>query len=99
MTVIKALWQGASLATTSVRCMFYVILETNDNPGVMLSVDFEKAFDQVSHNFIYRVLDNFSFGPSIIRCIKLFYDHASSSVLVISTKLNGPNGTLRFLDE
>ena len=85
MTVKKALWQGASLAITSVRCMFYVILETNDVPGVMLSVDFEKAFDSVSQGFMYRVLDNFNFGPSIIRWIKLFYDHASSSVLVIST--------------
>ena len=79
MTVKKALWQGASLAITTVRCMFYVILETNDVPGVMLSVDFEKAFDSVSQE------DKFNFGPSIIRWIKLFYDHASSSVLVIST--------------
>ena len=47
--------------------MFYVILETNDVPGVMLSVDFEKAFDSVSQGIMYRVLDKFNFGPSIIR--------------------------------
>ena len=46
--------------------MFYVILETNDVPGVMLSVVFEKAFDSVSQVFMYKVLDKFNFGPSII---------------------------------
>ena len=60
-------------------------LETMDDTFANASVDFKKAFDSVSHDFIYRVLDNFIFGPSIIKWIKLFYDHASSSILVIST--------------
>ena len=68
----------------NIRMMYDLLYftEINEIPGVLLSVDFEKAFDSVAHDFIYRVLDNFNFGPSIIRWIKLFYYHASSSVLV-----------------
>ena len=60
-------------------------METMDDTFANASVDFEKAFDSVSQGFMYRVLDKFNFCPSIIRWIKLFYDHASFSVLVIST--------------
>ena len=39
---------------------------------MILSVDFEKAFDTVSWKFIEKVLNYFNFGPSIISWIKLF---------------------------
>ena len=49
----------------------------------MLSIDFEKAFDSISHEFIYKVLDNFNLGLSIKRWIQFFfYKDAASSVLV-----------------
>ena len=48
----------------------------------MLAIDFEKAFDSISHKFILRVLKAFNFGPSIIKWFCTFYKNASSSVLV-----------------
>ena len=33
-------------------------------PGLLLSVDFQQAFDSVSWKFIAKTLDYFNFGPS-----------------------------------
>ena len=37
---------------------------TNDLPGMMLMIDFKKAFDSVSFNFIMMTLDIFNFGDN-----------------------------------
>ena len=58
--------------------LFYT--EVNYLPGLLLLIDFEKAFDSVSWKFINEVLDFFNFGPSIKLWIKTFYTNISSSV-------------------
>ena len=50
-------------------------------PGLLLFVDFEKAFDSVDWTFIIRTLENFGFGTSFIHGIKLFYTDIESCVL------------------
>ena len=37
-------------------------------PGVLLFIDSEKAFVSIEHNFLYKVLERFNFGPSFIMC-------------------------------
>ena len=68
----------------NIRILYDILLytETNDIPGLILLVDFEKAFDSVSHDFIMNVLDFFNFGESIKSWVKLFFDDALSCVLV-----------------
>lgn len=34
-------------------------------PGLLMLIDFEKAFDTISWKFIFETLDFFKFGPSI----------------------------------
>ncbi len=55
-------------------------IEKNDIPGLLLLIDFEKAFDSISWNFIHKVLRYFKFGPNIRQWITLFYKNAQLSV-------------------
>lgn len=50
-----------------------------------VNIDQEKAFDRVDHNYMFRVLDSFGFGPQFQRWIRLFYSNVYSSVLVNGT--------------
>jgi hypothetical protein len=43
-----------------------------DIPGLLLLLDFEKAFDTISWNFIQSTLNYFNFGPSIKEWIRIF---------------------------
>ena len=43
--------------------------------------DFEKAFDSISHEFMFNCLKCFNFGSDIINWIKCFYNDAKSAVI------------------
>ena len=47
-----------------------------------LSLDQEKAFDRVSHDYMFSLLEAYGFGPYFIGWIKLLYNNAKSKVLV-----------------
>ena len=47
--------------------------EVNQIPGLLMLIDFEKAFDSISWDFIFQTLDLFNFGNSIKDWIKTFY--------------------------
>ena len=46
--------------------------EKNKIPGLLMQIDFEKAFDSVSWDFLYNVLESFGFDHEFINWIKLF---------------------------
>ena len=48
--------------------------------GILLFIDFEKAFDSIEWDFLYQALEAFNFGPTLIRWIKIFYNNVSSCV-------------------
>ena len=56
--------------------------EENDIPGLLLLIDFEKAFDSVAWSFISKTLKFFNFGVSVQKWINLFYKNINSCVLV-----------------
>ena len=53
--------------------------DTN-TPLAFISIDQLKAFDRVSHSFLFKSLAKFGFGPQFIRWIKLIYKQVTSSV-------------------
>ena len=53
----------------------------NQLPGLMVAVDFEKAFDSISLNFLLEALRSFNFGPSFIKWVSVFYSNISSCVI------------------
>ena len=53
--------------------------ETNIN-GVLLNIDFEKAFDCVEWDFVYRALSFFGFPINLINMIKVLYQDISACV-------------------
>jgi len=50
-------------------------------PGLLLFLDFEKAFDSLNWFFIQRTFKHFNFGSSIINWVKTFYNNIESCVL------------------
>ena len=43
--------------------------------GILLFLDFEKAFDSVEYNFfMFKTLEKFNFGEQFINMIKLLYN-------------------------
>ena len=57
------------------------ITEELNIPGRLLIIDFEKAFDSISWDFINKVLKFFNFGESIIKWVSVFYKNISSAVI------------------
>jgi hypothetical protein len=68
----------------NIRRLYDLLLYTEKEqiPGLLLMIDFEKAFDSVSWSFIQKALDRFNFGPDIKRWIRTFYAKATSCVSV-----------------
>ena len=50
-------------------------------PGLLLFIDFEKAFDSLEWDYLNRCLQLFNFGPDIIRWVNTFYMNVQSCVI------------------
>jgi hypothetical protein len=48
----------------------------------LVSLDQEKAFDRVDHEYLFNVMSVFGFGKSFLTCVKLLYARASCMVKV-----------------
>ena len=68
----------------SIRLLYDILFQTHsDNvPGQLLLLDFEKAFDSINHDYLGAVLSRFGFGPNIIKWCTLLYKNASSCILI-----------------
>ena len=50
-------------------------------PGLMIFIDFHKAFDTIEWNYLVSYLKAFQFGPDFIRWVKTLYKNIQSCVI------------------
>ena len=70
-TLYVSIW---SCIGETVRSIFEIMdLTDKENiSGLLIFIDFEKAFDSLEWNFLHNCLDVFNFGPNSKRWIKTF---------------------------
>ena len=65
--------------------MIYDIInetEIQNKSGLILLVDFQKAFDSLSWEFVDEVLDSFNFGPNLKQWINMFQKKSNSRIIL-----------------
>jgi exonuclease III len=67
----------------NIRIVYDVMNYCNSNniEGVMAFLDFEKAFDSISWEYLIHVLKSFGFCDYFINWVKIFYTQTNSSVM------------------
>jgi len=58
-------------------------------PLAIVSLDQEKAFDRIHHDYLFKTLERFGFGEYFISCIKTLYTNVYS-LLKINNSLTSP---------
>ena len=68
----------------NIRLLYDMIhyLQEKKKPGLLVSIDFEKAFDSIDWSFMKKVLASFGFGNDIMQWISAFYNDIKSTVIV-----------------
>ena len=57
------------------------LTKTRNISGLLVAVDFQKAFDSVNWKFLTNTLQSFGFGPVFIKWVKTFYSGITSCVM------------------
>ncbi|KAL9954593.1 hypothetical protein ACROYT_G042155 [Oculina patagonica] len=50
-------------------------------PGLMIFIDFQKAFDSIEWDFLFKCLEAFNFVSDFLRWVKLFYKNIESCII------------------
>lgn len=68
---------------TNINKILNMIDYCNDTntQGVLVSIDFEKAFDSINWEFVFRALKFFDFSETFTNWIKIFYNNIQTCVL------------------
>ena len=77
-------FQSGKFIGSNINLMYDILsyTETKNIPGMLVLVDFYKAFDSIAWDFIEQVLNFLNFGESIKKWVKLFYTDIQSCVTV-----------------
>lgn len=67
----------------TVRSIFDIMNFTVEEniPGLLIFIDFQKAFDSLERSFLQSCLESFNFGQSFIRWVSSFYKNIQSCVI------------------
>lgn len=75
---VKGRYMNDSLRTL---CDIIEYCKLTETSGLMMMVDFEKAFDSLEWDFLFKTLEHMNFGPCFINWVKLFYNDIESCVI------------------
>ena len=80
----------------NIRLIYDVLnyAERHDKSGILMSVDFEAAFDSVSWEFLCEALKQYNFGPKFLSLIKTMYLNSNNFARI---DMNGFLGEKVFL--
>ena len=56
-------------------------MRNSKTPGILLLIDFEKAFDSLEWSFVKKTLHYFNFGPQMRKWVDIFYSDIESSII------------------
>jgi ribonuclease HI/exonuclease III len=60
--------------------------ELTENNGCILSLDQEKAYDKIDHEYLWRALATFGFTVPFIQKIKMLYESAKTTIIINGVK-------------
>ena len=60
-------------------------IEENDEEAIIISLDQEKAFNRVEHNYLFKILEKFNFPDNFINFIKIIYKNIKSKIQINGT--------------
>ena len=66
--------------TRLVYDVMYYLLQFH-KPGLLILIDFEKAFDSLERSFMFQCLEQYNFGKSFIKWVSVLYKNCNSMVL------------------
>ena len=79
----KGFLQGRTISDCT-RVMYDIIWDCEHNlvDGLILLVDFQKAFDSLSWKFIHETLKKFNFGENFVKWISMFQENSNSCIIL-----------------
>ena len=58
----------------------FLTMSKREIPGLIFFSDFEKAFDSINHDYLFKSLKHSNFNENFIKWIKLFYSNVKSCI-------------------
>jgi hypothetical protein len=70
--------------------LMQAMLEENNEPGMFVFLDLEKAFDRVSWDYMQKAIEKLGFGKDFLKWVRILYDESNSPGRRL--KINGHEG-------
>ena len=93
--------QKAYQNTTNIGEIILDVLEIiaiskyHKKPGMILEIDFSKAFDSINHNYIYETLSFLNFGQKFIKIVRTMLNSRRCNIMIdrmIDERISNPKG-------